>query len=114
MVFPAIRPVYRGLPKGLREACRERFGAEAISGKRHEDLVGLLSACEDFKNQATILEDQAAERGRLSKRSKDRVEGAQDAEDLTIELICKHFSRADPKSSDQHASISHSIEKENH
>lgn len=50
----------------------------------------------------------------LSKRSKDRVEGAQDAEDLTIELICKHFSRADPKSSDQHASISHSIEKENH
>ncbi|KAF4695818.1 hypothetical protein FOZ60_003414 [Perkinsus olseni] len=127
MVFPATHPVYPGLPKGLREVCRERFGAEAISGKRHEDLVGMLSACEDFKNQATILEDQAAERGDVvifgvkfhpelapieaayrsiaktlrvsntsgsSKGFKDRVEGAQDTEDLTIQLIRKHFRSA--------------------
>ncbi|KAF4747320.1 hypothetical protein FOZ63_020934, partial [Perkinsus olseni] len=115
------------LPKGLKEVCKERFGMGAISGKRHEDLVEMLVACDDFKGQKTILEEQAAERGDVvifgvkfhpelapieaayrsvaktlrisntsgsSKGFKDRVEGAQESGDLTLELIRKHFRSA--------------------
>ncbi|KAF4652582.1 hypothetical protein FOL47_011004, partial [Perkinsus chesapeaki] len=63
MVFPGSHPLYPNLPKGLREVCRERFGDAEISGKRHEDLLQMLSECDDFRSQKTILEEQAEARG---------------------------------------------------
>ncbi|KAF4647951.1 hypothetical protein FOL47_003934, partial [Perkinsus chesapeaki] len=127
MVFPSTHPDYPGLPKGLREVCRERFGESWVSGKRHEELVDALMACDDFKSQRTVLEEQALARGDLvifgvkfhpelapieaayrsiakslrisntsgsSKGFVERVEKAQECEDLTLDLIRKHFRSA--------------------
>ena len=38
----------RGMAKGLKKVCSERFGADAISGERQDDLVARLEAEEDF------------------------------------------------------------------
>ncbi|KAF4738156.1 hypothetical protein FOZ62_009129, partial [Perkinsus olseni] len=63
MVFPASHPVYPGQPKGLRQVVRERFGEDACRGLKHEGLVQLLSACEDFRSQKTLLQEEAEARG---------------------------------------------------
>ncbi|KAF4712298.1 hypothetical protein FOZ62_013520 [Perkinsus olseni] len=63
MVFPNDHPVYAGQPKGLRQVVMERFGGEAVKGKRQEDLVRMLEGCEDFQAQTTLLEEQALQRG---------------------------------------------------
>ncbi|KAF4647459.1 hypothetical protein FOL46_004197, partial [Perkinsus olseni] len=62
MVFPASHPVYPGQPKGLRQVVRERFGEDACRGLKHEGLVQLLSACEDFRSQKTLLQEEAEAR----------------------------------------------------
>ena len=47
MVFPD--GPYRGMAKGLRQVCIERFGPDSVKGKKQDDLVTLLSAEEDFR-----------------------------------------------------------------
>ena len=41
----------KGLAKGLKQVCIERFGPESVKGKKHDDLVKLLYDEDDFKNQ---------------------------------------------------------------
>ncbi|EEQ99708.1 hypothetical protein Pmar_PMAR010971 [Perkinsus marinus ATCC 50983] len=63
MVFPEDHPTHPGEAKGLRQVALERFGNNAVRGKRHGDLVSLLGECEDFKSQKTLLEEEATARG---------------------------------------------------
>ncbi|KAF4648053.1 hypothetical protein FOZ61_003201 [Perkinsus olseni] len=63
MNFAEDHPLYPGKPKGLREVVRERFGASAIVGKRHDDLVAMLQSCDDFVSQKSLLEEEAVARG---------------------------------------------------
>ncbi|KAF4652859.1 hypothetical protein FOL47_010813 [Perkinsus chesapeaki] len=63
MVFPMDHACYPGLPKGLRQVVAERFGDDAVVGKKQDELVQVLSACEDFASQQTLLQEQAESRG---------------------------------------------------
>lgn len=38
-----------GVQKGLRQVVRERFGEEAVVGKKQEDLIAILESEEDFR-----------------------------------------------------------------
>ncbi|EER03147.1 hypothetical protein Pmar_PMAR018403 [Perkinsus marinus ATCC 50983] len=63
MVFPVNHPRYAGLPKGLRQVVLERFGEAAVVGKKQDELVILLSNCDDFASQKTLLQEEAEARG---------------------------------------------------
>jgi hypothetical protein len=39
----------KGVQKGLRVVCHERFGDVAIAGKRHDELVKMLDGEKDFQ-----------------------------------------------------------------
>ena len=45
----------QGLAKGLKQVCLERFGPEAIKGKRQDGLVEMLENEPDFKLQKPQL-----------------------------------------------------------
>ncbi|KAF4692027.1 hypothetical protein FOZ60_014352 [Perkinsus olseni] len=109
MVFPADHPRYAGLPKGLRQVVIERFGEAAVVGKKQDELVNLLSNCDDFASQRpcsrkkpmpAVIEAayrsiaKAIRIGNSSKSSAgfvERVESCQEPADLTLLLIRKHF-----------------------
>ncbi|EER19147.1 hypothetical protein Pmar_PMAR000214 [Perkinsus marinus ATCC 50983] len=63
MVFPVDHPRYAGLPKGLRQVVLERFGEAVVVGKKQDELVILLSNCDDFASQKTLLQEEAEARG---------------------------------------------------
>ncbi|KAF4669153.1 hypothetical protein FOL47_002680 [Perkinsus chesapeaki] len=63
MIFPATHPCYPNEPKGLRKVVMERFGAAATASKKQDALVEMLSECDDFASQQTLLQEQALERG---------------------------------------------------
>ena len=45
----------KGLAKGLKQVCIERFGPESVKGKKKDDLVKLLDDEDDFKNQKPLM-----------------------------------------------------------
>ncbi|KAF4648326.1 hypothetical protein FOL47_003427 [Perkinsus chesapeaki] len=63
VVFPPNHQEFPGQPKELRQVYRERFGEDAVAGLKHGGLLELLSGCDDFKSQRTLLQDEAEERG---------------------------------------------------
>ncbi len=63
MVFPDNHPIFPGLPKGLHQVAKEQLGALPVRKKKHNEIVEMLSACEDFTSQHTLLQEQALARG---------------------------------------------------
>ncbi len=63
VTFSPDHPEFPNQPKGLRQVVLERFGKETSKGLKHDDLVQLLSNCDDFSSQKTLLEEQAEEHG---------------------------------------------------
>ena len=53
----------KGLAKGLKKVCSERFGYENIKGKNQRELTELLAAEEDFKMQKNMLQDEVEKLG---------------------------------------------------
>ena len=47
MVF--LEGPFKGMPKGLRQVCEERFGVDEVKGERQDALVARLEAEEDFR-----------------------------------------------------------------
>ena len=53
----------KGIARGLRAICAERFGQEAIKGKIQGDLVAMLETEEDFSSQQCLLEEEVEKLG---------------------------------------------------